>query len=204
MAPSPRTGLDPLLPAASGRYRGTQSGIGLLTLGLLVIIRGEATYCKEFTRLHRRGAVGHVMEPEVSLTLLICQELGVDALAIVPDPQSKLPLIVAQLHLNLVRLGVSECIAQRLTPDPIDLVTRDRVQGPRCAFHHHTQSDRSMTTCFGRDLLCESRDGPGQVIALDHRCTQPLHGLPSLGDRRRCQINRAPSDVSPVCRTRLV
>ena len=45
---------DPLLPAVSGRYRATQSGIGLLTLGLLVIVRPEAGNPTESPSIHQR------------------------------------------------------------------------------------------------------------------------------------------------------
>ena len=40
-------------------------------------------------------------------TPLGSQELGVDAIAVIPDPQSKLSLIIAQFHFNLLRLGMS-------------------------------------------------------------------------------------------------
>lgn len=43
------------------------------------------------------GALAHAMEPKVSRTPLIRQEDRVDALAIIPNPQSQLPLIVAEL-----------------------------------------------------------------------------------------------------------
>ena len=44
---------------------------------------------------HELGALAHAREPEVSRTPLGRQELGVDALAVIPDPQSKLSLIIA-------------------------------------------------------------------------------------------------------------
>ena len=74
------------------------------------------------------------MQPEVPGTSLCGQEVWVDSLAIIANPQSKLMLIITELHFNLLRLGMSECIAQRLTCDAVDLVTHDRVQIPRCAF----------------------------------------------------------------------
>src|ERR1700685_325333 len=62
-------------------------------------------------------ALAHTMEPEVSRTPLCRQERGVDAFAIIPDPQSKLPLIIAQLDFNQLRLGMSERISTRLARD---------------------------------------------------------------------------------------
>ena len=73
------------------------------------------------------------MEPEMSDTPLCSQKVRVDALAIIPDPLSKLPLVIAQFHFNLLRLGMSECIAQGLARDLVDFVTHDRVQSARCA-----------------------------------------------------------------------
>jgi hypothetical protein len=67
------------------------------------------------------------MEPEVPRTPPTCQEIGVDALAIIPDPQPNLLLVIADLDFNLLRPCVPECIAQRLTCDPVDLVTHEWV-----------------------------------------------------------------------------
>ena|ERR1700683_145379 len=96
---------------------------------------------------------------------------------------------------------MSECIAQRLARDLVDLVTHDRVQSPRCASDIHLQSDRCMATAFGSELLAESRDGLSQVIALDRRGAQSLHGLPSLGNGLRRLINRALKDPLGLGRT---
>src|SRR5260370_32384762 len=105
------------------------------------------------------------MKAEVPRTSLCRQERAVDALAIVSDPQSKLSLIIAEFHFDLFRLGMSECIAQGLARDPVDLVTHNRVQIPRRAFHLHRHSDRSGTACLGRELVSQSRDGLRQLIA---------------------------------------
>ncbi len=84
-----------------------------------------------------------------------------------------------------------ECVAQRFTCDPKDLITHDRVQGPCRPFHLHTQPARSVSGPFCRKLLSQARDGDGQIVGLDRRGTQPLHGLPSFRDGLRCPIDRA-------------
>src|SRR5580692_5334221 len=74
---------------------------------------------------HQLGALAHAGEAEVPRTPVRRQGRGVDALAIVSDPQSKLPLIIAQFHFDRMRLGMSESIAQGLARDPVNLVTHD-------------------------------------------------------------------------------
>jgi len=79
---------DPLLPAVGGRYRATQSVIGLLTLGLLVIVLGEAICCTKFARLRRRGhAAGRL------------------SVAVTVDPpvdQTEIPHAIGQRHPRLL------------------------------------------------------------------------------------------------------
>ena len=59
-----------------------------------------------------------------------------------------------------------------------------------------------MPAGFGREFLAESRDGLSQVTALDRRGTQPLHGVPSLGNGLRRLIDRALKDLLGLGRTR--
>ncbi len=51
------SGVDPKAPVVNGRYRATESSIGLLSRGLLVIIGAEAIFRKEIAQLCRRGHV---------------------------------------------------------------------------------------------------------------------------------------------------
>ena len=152
---------------------------------------------------HQLGALAHAMEAEVPRTPLRRQERRLDTLAIVSDPQSKLLLIIAEFHFDLLRLSMSECISQGLTRYPIDIVAHDRVQVPRRAFHLDMQSDGGGSACCGCELFSESGDRLGKVIALDRRGPQPLHGFPSLGDGLRSLINRAPKDFLGVYRARI-
>jgi hypothetical protein len=46
---------DPEPPVVSGRYRATQSGIGRLTRGLLVIVGAKAEFTTETSELSNRG-----------------------------------------------------------------------------------------------------------------------------------------------------
>jgi hypothetical protein len=46
----------------------------------------------------------------------------VDALAIVTHPQTKLILIVPDLHFNVTGCGMCECISDHFARDTIDLV----------------------------------------------------------------------------------
>jgi len=94
------------------------------------------------------GTLAHAREPEVSLTSLGRQNLGVDTSAVIPDSQTKLMLIVAKLDFNLFCLGMPKRIAQGLACDPISLITHNGVQCPRSSFDVNLQTDRSVSSEF--------------------------------------------------------
>jgi hypothetical protein len=79
----------------------------------------------------------HSGQAMVPLAASFTQNLRIDALSIVPDPHSKLPSVVLDLHFDPPRLCVLERIAQRFDGDPIDFVPDERSQFPRCAFQLH-------------------------------------------------------------------
>jgi hypothetical protein len=62
-----------------------------------------------------------------------------DALAVVTNAQLKLALVVAELHFNPASASVPERIAQRLAPDPIDVVPDDRTERTRLAVDRHVE-----------------------------------------------------------------
>ena len=95
------------------------------------------------------------------------------------------------LHFDLPRLSVLECIAQRLPRDAIDFVSQDRTQVSRCAFHLHAEFDGILVGRIGREFFSDRSDGQGKIVRLDRGGTQPLHGIPALGDRLSGLIDRA-------------
>jgi hypothetical protein len=90
---------------------------------------------------HELRALAHAVKAEVPRTPLCRQERRIDPFAIVSDPQSKLSLIIPEFHFDLLRLGMSECIAQCRARDPLDLATHYRVQVPQYAYYFYMQSD---------------------------------------------------------------
>jgi hypothetical protein len=68
------------------------------------------------------------------------QNLGRNALAIIPNSQPERPFSIADFGFNVAGTGVPERIAQRLPRDAVDLVSDDRVQVPWRTFHHQIES----------------------------------------------------------------
>ncbi len=64
----------------------------------------------------------------------------------------------------MLALGMSECVAQCLSCDAVDVVTYDRVQTPRCPFDIDQKPDWIGTARLGGELFSERRDGCSQVL----------------------------------------
>src|SRR6266700_6142606 len=102
--------------ARCGRF-GVRDGGGNGQLGLHTGV--EFTPDRELTS-HKFGAFVHTRQTVVSGAPASIQERRINALAVVPHPQPKLPLVVADFHFYSLRVCVSECITQRLASDPVD------------------------------------------------------------------------------------
>ena len=109
--------------------------------------------------------------------------LGVDALSVVPDQQTKLALVIPDLHFDPPRLCVPECVAHRLACNPVDLVADQRSEISWCAFDLHTKLGTILAGLIGGEFFCERADCQGQVVGTHRRGAQPHHRIPALGDR---------------------
>ena len=76
----------------------------------------------------------------MSLTTLMGENRWINTLSIVPHAQSKLLIVIADFDLNLPCLGVLERVPQRFGSDPVDLVTKDRMQISRLALNCYSES----------------------------------------------------------------
>ena len=65
------------------------------------------------------------------------QNFGIDPLAIIADTQTKLILIVADLHFDVAGCSVCESIPDHLAGDPVDLILKHRRQVPLLPFNEH-------------------------------------------------------------------
>ena len=71
----------------------------------------------------------------MSLAVLTGENDRIDTFSIVPHAQSKLLIVIADFNLNLSCLGVLERVPQRFGSDPVDLVTKNRMQISRLALN---------------------------------------------------------------------
>src|SRR5712691_12361806 len=88
---------------------------------------------------HKLGALLHAGQTMVSGAPAFLENLRVDALAVVPDPQPKLPFGILDFHFDAPCLCVQECVAHRLTGNPVDFVPDERSKIPGLALHLHTK-----------------------------------------------------------------
>jgi len=68
------------------------------------------------------------------------QNLLVNSLAIVTDPQTEQVRVVLNCSFDTVCVGVLESVSQYLASNPVDLVLKQRRQGSRLSFDDHLES----------------------------------------------------------------
>ena len=144
-------------------------------------------------------ALPHAAQAEVPFPALRAQHLRVDPLAVVAHPHSKLPLVVADLHFDLLRSRVAEGVAQRLAGDAEDLVAHDRMQSARRALHFDMQ--RCSIAVLVRELFAERPQRVGEVVRLGGRGPQSLHRVAALRDRLGRLVDGALKDLLRFGRT---
>src|SRR6266436_4257221 len=77
------------------------------------------------------GSFAHAAQPVVSGTSVSIQKLRVNTLSIIPDPQTKLPFVVAEFHFDPPRLRVLKGVTHSFARTPLDFVAKDRMEIPR-------------------------------------------------------------------------
>src|SRR6266404_4948667 len=76
---------------------------------------------------HSLRAFAHAIQPPVSCALLLSKELWINPLSIIANPYSKLPLVIADFHLDHSGLRVPERVAHRLGCNPVDFISKDGI-----------------------------------------------------------------------------
>src|SRR5262249_34068000 len=79
-------------------------------------------------RAGQLGTLVHARQAVMARASACREDLRVDALSIVAESQPKLPFVVMDIHFDMPRAGVAECVAQRLARNPVDFVPYDRRQ----------------------------------------------------------------------------
>jgi hypothetical protein len=104
----------------------------------------------------------------------------IDADAIVANAQGKVQFSKGNFCFYILRLRVTERIAQGLTGKAVDLVAENGIQGSCLTFYQHAEL-RGMPRS-GQFLAYRSQ-GLWQIVGDDRGGTQVLHRTPGLGQR---------------------
>ncbi len=107
----------------------------------------------------------------MSLTTLTRDNGGIHALSIIPDTHSELFMVIADFNLDLPCPGVSERVLQRLSGNPVDLVTQDGMQIARLAFNGDPKGRRPIVGGVRREFLSQGIHSPCEIVALDRGLT---------------------------------
>ena len=73
------------------------------------------------------------------LTSFSAKNLVADPFSIVSNAKPEMLFVVADLNFYAVCCRMPEGIAQRLRREPVNFVSQNRMQIPRCSFHHHIE-----------------------------------------------------------------
>jgi hypothetical protein len=129
-------------------------------------------------------------------------KLAVHSYSIIPHPQPKLPLVIANFHFNSLRLRVVKRIAQRLAGNPIDFVPQDWMDSPRSALDGNVEVDGMLVSRIGREFYSKSVYGLGEVVGLHGGGAQILYGITALRDSFSSLMDCAPKPLFRFARAR--
>jgi hypothetical protein len=113
---------------------------------------------------NKLGALTHACQAEVPLAPACIDNILVNSLSVVPDPQPELPSAIPDFHLNPARSRVAVRIAQSLDCDPVHFVLKQRSQTLRHAFHINAKSWRMVSSLIAGEFLTEGAYHPGEVV----------------------------------------
>src|SRR5260370_16819170 len=142
------------------------------------------------------------MQAPVASSPFTLKDLRINAFAVVSHSQAKLGFIVSNFELNMSRLSVTEWGPQRLTGNPIDFVSKDRMEISRRAFHRHLKVRTTMVAFIGCQFFSNDSYCKTKIVDLDSRRTQPLNGVAALGNGFSGLVNGAGEVLLSLDRTR--
>src|SRR5262249_31579963 len=138
----------------------------------------------------------HTAHAEVSFASTFAQDLLFDALAVVPDVEPELTIVIAKLELDLLCSRVPERVAQCFVRDADDFVAHDRMQCSRPTLHLDLKSRSSGAAFLGSELLAERSQRHGEVVGLGDGGAQALYGIAPFRDCLRRLIEGAVEDLA--------
>src|SRR6185312_11423551 len=83
----------------------------------------------------------------------------IHALAVIPNSQPKLGFVVADFDFDSPRRGMPACIAKRLGCNSVNLVSEDRIELSRRAFHLDMEVRTIRAGFIVREFFCQRRYG---------------------------------------------
>ena len=80
----------------------------------------------------------------MSFTAIPAEHVGGNSLAIIPYAQAKIFFVVTDFYFHVLRRRMAEGIAQRFGREPVDFVSKNRMQIARRSFHNHVEVGRGL------------------------------------------------------------
>src|SRR5271166_7103226 len=117
--------------------------------------RARTSFAPEFQpRPDSFRALADARQSPVPLTRACLQDLAVDALSIIANPQPEELAVVGDFGLDAAGVRVVKGVSQDLARNLVDLVLKKRRQGLPCSFHGHLECRRfALRTGRAREFL---------------------------------------------------
>src|SRR5258708_23393520 len=118
------------------------------------------------------------------------QNLGVDALAVIPHPNVELSSIVENLHFDSAGSGMPEGIAHRLASNSVYFVPDERREVPGFSLEMHAKLGNLLAS-IGNEAFSEAANGARKVLGNNFRRAQRLHSIPALANHLSGLLQKA-------------
>jgi hypothetical protein len=95
----------------------------------------------------------------------------------------ELLIAVSDFGFDVMRLSVSESVAESLGCTPVAFVAQDGMQIARLTFHRHPECRTTVVSGVGCEFPRQRVYGLREVVRLRHRSANSLHRTPAFDDR---------------------
>jgi hypothetical protein len=113
------------------------------------------------------GAFPHASQTVMPRASLLRHDICIHAPPIIANAQTQLLHFMVNLHFDVLRLSVTEGVAQSLGGNAVNLVAQNGVEIAGHAFHLHVNGVSTLVGFIGGEFSCESCERRSEIVGLD-------------------------------------
>jgi hypothetical protein len=120
--------------------------------------------------------------------VLLAENDRVDALSVIPNPQSQAAFTVSDVYFDSSRIRMTDRISQGLHSNPIYLVPNDGIEGPWCSLDLNTKLGTRSRCGDSQKVLAEFAYRLPQINCVQSAGAEFLHSISALGNGIGCLV----------------